>query len=112
MVPEAMKAADELAKDGIDAAVIDMHTVKPIDEELILEYAEKTNAVLTCENHQIVNGLGSAVAEVLSEKRPTIMKRIGVNDEFGEVGDLAYLQERFGLTASNIVEQAKTLLSR
>jgi transketolase len=111
-LPEARKAADLLAAENIDAAVIDMHTIKPIDKDLIVEYAEKTNAVITCENHQIINGLGSAVAEVLSENRPTIMKRIGINDKFGEVGDLEYLQERFGLTARNIAEQAKKLLAR
>ena len=111
-VPEAQKAAALLAKEGIDAAVIDIHTIKPIDSDLVIEYAEKTNRVITCENHQIINGLGSAVAEVLSENRPTLMKRIGINDEFGEVGDLEYLQERFGLTAGNIVDQAKKLLAR
>ncbi len=112
MVQESQKAAELLSKENIDAAVIDMHTIKPIDKELVVKYAEKTNAVITCENHQITNGLGSAVAEVLCENRPTIMKRIGINDEFGEVGDLEYLQQRYGLTAANIIEQAKKLLAR
>ncbi len=110
MVPEALKAAEHLAEDGVSAAVIDMHTIKPIDDELVLKVAEKTGAIVTCENHQIVNGLGSAVAEVLSENRPTLMKRVGVNDEFGEVGTLDYLKRRFGLTAETIHRQAMALL--
>lgn len=111
MVPEALRAADLLAQDGVSAAVIDMHTVKPIDAELVVEYAERTGAVVTCENHQIANGLGSAVAEVLAERHPTRMRRVGVQDEFGEVGPLDYLMERFGLTASDIYRQAIDLLS-
>lgn len=112
MVGEALKAADLLAKDGISAAVIDMHTIKPIDAALILRYAEKTGFIVTCENHQIYNGLGSAVAEVLCENRPVPMKRIGVNDEFGEVGTEDYLKERFGLTAENIHKQVIALLAK
>jgi len=110
LVPEALRAAELLADDGVSAAVIDMHTIKPIDAALVLQYAEKTGAIVTCENHQIYNGLGSAVAEVLSENRPTLMKRVGITDEFGEVGTQAYLQERFGLTAENIYQQATALL--
>jgi transketolase len=110
LVPEALQAAELLANDGISAAVVDMHTIKPIDVELILQYAGKTGAIVTCENHQIYNGLGSAVAEVLSENRPTLLKRIGVNDEFGEVGTQEYLQKRFGLTTDNIYRQATKLL--
>ena len=110
MVGEALKAADALAEDGISAAVIDMHTLKPLDADLVIEYAKKTGAIVTCENHQIFNGLGSAVAEVLAESYPTRMKRVGVQDEFGEVGTIDYLKERFGLTADVIVEKAKALL--
>ena len=110
MVTEALRAADMLHKDGVSAAVIDMHTVKPVDDALILQYAAKTGAIVTCENHQIYNGLGSAVAEVLSEHRPTLMRRIGVNDEFGEVGTMEYLQERYGMTAENIHRQTMALL--
>ena len=110
MVPEALRAAELLAADGVSAAVIDMHTVKPVDADLILAYAEKTGAIVTCENHQIVNGLGSAVAEVLVEHRPTSMRRVGVNEEFGEVGTLEYLQERFGLTAEDIRRQVLDLI--
>ncbi len=111
MVGEALKAADALAEDGISAAVIDMHTLKPLDADLVLEYAKKTGAIVTCENHQIFNGLGSAVAEVLAESYPTRMKRVGVQDEFGEVGTEDYLKERFGLTADVIVDKAKVLLT-
>jgi transketolase len=112
MVPEALKAAGLLKKEGVSAAVIDMHTYKPLDEELLVRFAEKTGAVVTCENHQVTGGLGSAVAETLSEKRPTPLRRIGVRGEFGEVGTLDYLQERFGLTAENIRDAAVALLRR
>jgi transketolase len=112
MVPEALKAAGLLKKEGVSAAVIDMHTYKPLDEELLVRCAEKTGAVVTCENHQVTGGLGSAVAETLSEKRPTPLRRIGVRGEFGEVGTLDYLQERFGLTAENIRDAAVALLRR
>lgn len=111
MVPESMKAAELLQQQGISAAVIDMHTIKPIDAELVLSYARKTGAIVTCENHQIMNGLGSAVAEVLAEQCPTRLKRIGINDQFGEVGDLKYLMERFELTADHIVAKTKALLA-
>jgi transketolase len=111
-VNEALKASEMLAGKGISAAVIDMHTIKPLDEELVLQYARKTGALLTFENHQIINGLGSAVAEVLSENCPTLMKRVGVNDEFGEVGTQEYLQQRFGLTAGNLAANAIELLKK
>ena len=110
LVSEAVRAAGILAAQGIKAAVIDMHTIKPIDKDLIVKYAEKTDAVVTCENHQIVNGLGSAVAEVLIENKPVPMKRIGVNEEFGEVGTLDYLKERFGFTAEKIAENIENFL--
>ena len=112
LVPEALRAAELLQKDGISARVVDMHTVKPIDAELVLECAKKTGALVTCENHQVRNGLGSAVAEVLCENLPTLLRRVGVNDEFGEVGPLEYLQQRYGLTAANIRLQAEELLRR
>jgi len=112
LVPEALKAHDMLAREGIAAAVIDMPTIKPIDEALIVEYAKKTGAVVTCENHQIVNGLGSAVAEVLSEQCPALLCRVGVNEEFGEVGTLEYLQQRYRLTADEIVTRAQDIIKR
>lgn len=110
MVNEALKAVDQLAASGISATLIDMHTIKPIDQALVLEWAEKTGAVVTCENHSILNGLGSAVAEVLSEHRPTPLKRVGVRDSFGEVGNLAYLKDRFGLHAAGICEAVQVVL--
>jgi transketolase len=111
-VAEAIAAAEALARDGVSAAVIDMHTVKPIDEELVVEYAAKTGALVTCENHQVRNGLGSAVSEVLTDRRPTPLRRVGIQDEFGEVGTQEYLQERFGLTAANIAAEAKRVMER
>ncbi|TFG62655.1 MAG: transketolase family protein [Spirochaetales bacterium] len=110
IVPECVKAAAILKGRGISAAVIDMHTLKPLDKDTVLKYAEKTGAIVTCENHQILNGLGSAVAEVLSENLPTFLKRLGVNDEFGEVGDQEYLMHRFGFTAAQIAEKTEAFL--
>lgn len=110
MVNEALKASEILKNEGISCAVIDMHTIKPLDTEMVLKYAKQTGAIITCENHNIINGLGSAVAEFLCENYPIKIIRVGVNDEFGEVGTLEYLQERFKLTAANIVEKAKLLL--
>ncbi|HBE04801.1 MAG TPA: transketolase [Spirochaetia bacterium] len=112
MVHEALAAEALLQKEGIRAAIIDMHTIKPIDKDLIIRYAKKTKALITCENHQVVNGLGSAVAEVLSENIPTLMARLGINDEFGEVGTQEFLQKRFGLTGIAIAEKATELLKR
>ena len=109
MVQEALKAGELLNGEGISAAVIDMHTVKPVDVELIVRYAQKTGLIITIENHQIINGLGSAVAETLCENYPCRLKRIGVEDEFGEVGTQDFLQERFNLTAAHIVEEVKKL---
>jgi len=110
MVPNAMKAAELLAGEGVSAAVIDMHTIKPIDSELIIKYAKRTGAILTAENHQVINGLGSAVAEVLGENLPTPMKRVGICDEFGEVGTQDELMVRFKLTAEDVAAAAKQLL--
>ena len=97
MVSEALAAAEQLAVEGISARVIDMFTIKPIDAEIIKLAAAETGAIVTCENHSVINGLGSAVAEVLVQNTPVPMEMVGVKDEFGEVGDEAYLKERFGL---------------
>jgi len=107
MVAEALKAAQILEEQGISAAVIDIVTIKPIDEETVLEYAKKTGAVVTAENANIIGGLGSAVAEVLGRKLPTRMGFVGVNDLFGEVGEEEYLRERFELTAEKIIKVVK-----
>ena len=107
LVYEAIKAAEELAEAGIDAMVINMATIKPLDEELVIEAAKKCGKVITCEEHSVIGGLGEAVCSVLSEKLPTPVKRIGVNDEFGHSGPAVKLLEQFGLCASNIVRVAK-----
>ena len=95
MVAEALQAAEMLAGEGISAAVINVFTLKPIDREAIIHYAEKTGAVVTAENHNIIGGLGSAVAEVLAEHLPTPLERVGCRDHFGEVGPVEYLKQVF-----------------
>jgi len=109
MVYEAIQAGEQLAEMGINAMVINMATIKPLDEELVLEAAKKCGKVITCEEHSIIGGLGEAVAAVLSEKLPTPVKRIGVNDEFGHSGPAVPLLKQFGLSAEHIVEVAKEL---
>jgi len=110
MTYEALVAAEELAKDGINAMVINMGTIKPLDEELVLEAARKCGKVITAEEHSVIGGLGEAVCGLLSEKLPTPVKRIGVNDEFGHSGPAAALLKQFGLSAENIVNVAKSML--
>ncbi len=105
MVAEALKAADILEKQGIEASVIDMFTLKPIDRECIIRFAELTGKVVTCENHSIHNGLGSAVAEVLCEHCPTPLRRIGIKQRYGQVGTLDFLMKEYELTADDIVKQ-------
>ena len=107
---EALAAAEELAKEGINAMVINMATIKPLDEELVLEAARKCGKIITAEEHTIIGGLGEAVCSVLCEKLPTLVKRIGVNDEFGHSGPAAALLKQFGLSAENIVSTAKSML--
>ena len=111
MVAEALKAAQMLAQQGVSAAVIDMFTLKPIDRELIKTYAAKTGRIVTCENHSIHNGLGSAVAEVLAEECPAPMRRVGVKERYGR-GHRAFLQQEYGLTAEHITEAAGQLLQK
>ena len=112
MVAEALNAAYMLEEKGVFARVLDMFTLKPIDKEEIIKCAKETGAIVTAENHNIINGLGSAVAEVLAENIPTPMERIGVKDLFGEVGPVDYLKERFELTASDIVKKVEKVLKR
>lgn len=107
MVAEAIDAAKVLAEDGIDAEIINIATIKPLDEELIIASAKKTGKVITVEEHNIIGGLGEAVAACLSEKCPTPVKRIGVNDEFGHSGPAKDLLKQFGLSAENIVNVTK-----
>lgn len=110
MVGEAIKAGEELRGEGINARVINMSTIKPLDEELVLKAAEECGKIVTCEEHSIIGGLGEAVSSLLSEKRPTPVHRIGVNDEFGHSGPAADLLKDFGLSAENIVETVKAWL--
>ena len=109
MVYEAIKAGEELETAGINAMIINMPTIKPLDEELVIEAAKQCGKVITCEEHSVIGGLGEAVCSLLSEKCPTLVKRIGVNDEFGHSGPAVALLEQFGLCASNIVATAKDL---
>ena len=106
MVYEAIVAAEELAAEGISAMVINMATIKPLDEELVLAAARKCGRVITCEEHSVIGGLGEAVCSLLSEKLPTPVQRIGVNDEFGHSGPAAALLKQFGLSAEHITETA------
>ncbi len=112
MVSKAMEAAEALAADGISAAVVNISTIKPLDQQLIIEMAQKTGAMVTCEEHNIYGGLGSAVAEVLVEHCPVPMARVGVEDSFGESGLPDQLLEKYGLTAANIADKAKAVISR
>lgn len=111
LMEEAVKAVDILESKGISAALIDMHTIKPLDRELVLKYASKTGALMTCENAQVSGGLGGAVAELLSEERPTPLLRVGVQDQFGQVGTQDYLKEAYGFTKENIAAKAEKLLT-
>lgn len=107
MVQYATEAKDILAKEGISARVIDIHTIKPIDKELIIKAAKETGAIVTAEEHNIIGGLGSAVAEVVVENYPVPVKRVGIQDKYGKSGKPNLLLELYGLTAANIAEKAK-----
>jgi transketolase len=110
MVHTAVEAAKSLQLENISARVVNMHTVKPIDTEIITNAAKETKAIITLEEHQAIGGLGSAVAEVLSEYHPTKMRIIGVNDEFGETGTLEELFKSKGLTVERVEKEVKELL--
>lgn len=109
-VSYALEAAELLAADGVDARVINIHTIKPIDEELLITAAKETGKVVTVEEHSIIGGLGGAVCEVLSEKCPVPVKRIGVNDTYGESGPALRLIEKYGLDGRGIYESVKSFL--
>ena len=111
MVSEAIEAAKVLAEQGIEATVINIHTIKPIDEDIIVEAAKNTGLVLTVEEHSVIGGLGSAVSDVLAAKLPTKVIKIGVNDEFGYSGPATELLKKFGLCSDNIVKTAKEAVS-
>mgnify|MGYP001034135371 FL=1 len=107
MVNEAITAGKALKEAGISARVINLCTIKPLDEDLVLKAAQECGKVITCEEHSVIGGLGEAVCALLSEKHPTPVRRIGVNDEFGHSGPAAALLKQFGLSAEHIVEAAR-----
>lgn len=111
MVHEARKAADMLAEQGISARVINMHTIKPIDKDIICKAAKETGVIVTAEEHSIIGGLGSAVSEVVTECCPVPVVKVGVNDVFGHSGPAVDLLKEFGLSAENVVEKAKYALT-
>lgn len=110
MVPEALEARKLLAQEGISARVVNIHTIKPIDKEIIIKAAKETGAIVTAEEHNVIGGLGSAVAEVLVENAPVPMKRVGVEDQFGRSGKPQPLLEMYGLTARNIADKVKEII--
>ena len=109
-VAESLEAAEMLAKDGVNAKVVNIHTIKPLDEELILEAAKETGKVVTVEEHSVIGGLGSAVCDVLSEKLPTPVLKIGVMDVFGESGPAKELIKKYGLDAESIYAKVKAFV--
>ena len=112
MVAMALEARDMLAQEGIDARVINIHTIKPIDREIIAKAARETGAVVTAEEHNIIGGLGSAVAEVICEECPVPMERVGMKDTYGHSGTVPALLEAYGLTPAKIAEAAKAAIAR
>ena len=112
MVNEAILAHEALKSEGINARVINMSTIKPIDRELIINAAKETGAIVTAEEHSIIGGLGSAVSEVVSEECPVVVKKVGVKDTFGESGTPAELLKKYGLTAEDIVNSVKEAIAK
>ena len=110
MVARAIEAAELLKEDGISARVVNIHTWKPIDKDAVIQCAKETGAIVTCENHNVCNGLGSAVAEVVCQNSPVPMRLVGVKDEFGQVGKNAYLSEQYHITTQDIVEAAREVV--
>jgi transketolase len=112
MVQEALKAAVLLEQEGIHPRIIDMHTIKPIDEEIIIKAARETGAIVTAEEHNIIGGLGAAVCEVVAGEYPAPVIRLGVNDEFGRSGDAGELLKLYGLSPENLVQKVHLALSK
>lgn len=112
MVDEALKAESKLSEMGVNAEIINIHTIKPIDADLIINSAKKTRKIITCENHNVIGGLTSAVCEVLSENIPTPLASIGIKDSFGEVGKLNELKAKFKMTSDDIVKAYLKLASK
>lgn len=112
MMQESVKALELLRKDGIDAELINIHTIKPVDEDAIVKSVKKTGCAVTCENHNVIGGLRSAVSEVLAARCPAPLEAVGVLDRFGEVGKMPYLLSAFKMTPEDIVEKVKAVLKR
>ncbi len=112
MVAAALEAAETLAGEGIDAEVINIHTIKPLDEDLIVRSASKTGKVVTAEEHSVIGGLGSAVCDCLSAKHPVPVYKIGINDQFGESGSAGALVAKYGLDAAGVVKSVKGFLNK
>ena len=112
MVNEAIMAADRLSEEGVDVRIIDMHTIKPIDKDIIIKAAEETGAIVTAEEHSIIGGLGSAVAEVVVKECPVKMAMVGQQDVYGESGKPEDLKQKYHMTADDIVSSVKTLLNK
>ena len=112
MLDEALKAEELLAKEGVSARVIDMHTWKPLDEELVIKAAQETGCIVTAENHQVSCGLGSAVANVLTEKCLVPLERVGIQNRFGQVGPQDFLMKEYNLTADDIASAAHRAMKR
>ena len=112
LVSEALLAAEALAGEGIEARVLDCFTIQPLDTECVVESAQSTGCVVTAENHNVIGGLGSAVAEVLGEYAPVPMERVGVKDSFGEVGSQNYLMDHFSLRAKDIAQAVRRVIAR
>ena len=101
-----------LAKEGISARLIDMFTIKPIDRDLVVRCAKETGCIVTAENHNVIGGLGDAVTQVVMEECMVPVERVGVQDRFGQVGDVDFLKKEYGLTAENIVAKAKAAIAK
>ena len=106
-VSEALKAQEQLKEKGIDVRVVDIHTIKPIDRDIIIKCAKETKKLISIEDHNVVGGLGSAISEVLTDESPTKLIRLGINDTFGKSGNAVELMEYFGITAERIIEEVK-----
>ncbi|MFZ5945717.1 MAG: transketolase family protein [Bacillota bacterium] len=112
MVEESIKAAEILQSQGIDAEIINVHTIKPLDKDKILKSVGKTGCVVTCENHNVIGGLASAVAELLVQELPVPLKAVGIQDHFGEVGTIDFLKKKYKMTAEEIVQAAKDVFDK
>lgn len=106
-VSEALKAQEQLKENGIDVRVVDIHTIKPIDRDIIIKCAKETKKLISIEDHNVIGGLGSAISEVLTDECPTELIRLGINDTFGKSGNAVELMEYFGITAERIIENVK-----